>query len=313
MHDIVLPPNRFTRLRNSYRFPDQAAIIARVPIVGRRVPMRGYWRRRPVHLRELPREMLISGGEPVMRGASTAAERLPRPDMRDLGRRGMRRASGAASTVVVIARDASAAGASKVAALPSKLPTITVNETEIGVTSRRTRVRRGITRRWPMIFAAMLGAIAAYYADPALGRRRRALVRDRASHMRHVVTRTIPRRIEKRARFLGGVARGIRHETADFVLHDGHHVQVDDETLVARVRSEALRSGTIKSGEINLEAYEGCVTLRGQLEHPGDVRRLVESVRRVEGVRQVRSYLHLPGTLPPNKAEIYEQSVGPRA
>jgi hypothetical protein len=68
----------------------------------------------------------------------------------------------------------------------------------------------------------------------------------------------------------------------------------------------------IKAGEINVEAYDGCVTLRGQLEHPGDIRRLVEATRRVEGVREVRSYLHLPGTLPPNKAEIYEREVAPR-
>ena len=318
MHDILLPSNRLTRLRNSYRFPDEAALVARVPLIGRRVPMRGYWRRRPVHLRELPRQMVISGVGPMSERVGEVRDALPPPpSIRSIGARGLRRASATAAVAVGAAREASSAGASKIASLPSSMPAMpAIMRDEGGVAlavSTRTRIRRGVLHRWPIIISAIAGALAAYYADPSSGRRRRALMRDRGAHMRNVVTRTIPRRIEKRARFFGGVARGIRHETADFVLHDGHHEQVDDDTLVARVRSEALRSGTIKSGEINVEAYEGCVTLRGQLEHPGNIRRLVEAVRRVEGVREVRSYLHLPGTLPPNKAEIYAYAVGPLA
>jgi osmotically-inducible protein OsmY len=77
----------------------------------------------------------------------------------------------------------------------------------------------------------------------------------------------------------------------------------DDDTLVARVRSEVLRNGT--AGQINVDAYEGCVTLRGQLDHYEDIQRIVHRTRHVDGVREIRSYLHLPGTLPPNKAEIY--------
>ena len=104
-----------------------------------------------------------------------------------------------------------------------------------------------------------------------------------------------------------GVARGIVHETTDALPFNGHP-PVDDETLVARVRSEVLRDDHIKAGEINLDAYEGCVTLRGQLAHADEIRRLVNETAHVDGVREVRNYLHLPGTPPPNMASVYTRS-----
>jgi hypothetical protein len=156
-----------------------------------------------------------------------------------------------------------------------------------------------------LVAGATAGALGMYYLDPHAGRRRRGLVRDRLAHMRRVVTRQVPRTVERKGRFVGGVAKGIRHDAAEMVHLDGHHAVVDDETLVARVRSETLRQREIKAGEIHVDAYEGCVTLRGQLEHEAEIRHLIEAVRRVEGVREVRSYLHLPGTVPPNKAESY--------
>jgi hypothetical protein len=146
-----------------------------------------------------------------------------------------------------------------------------------------------------------------YYLDASSGRRRRARVRDRLSHMRRVFTRNMPERIERRGRFFGGIAKGVRHNAAEFLPR--RHAHVDDETLVARVRSEVLRNTHIKAGEIHVDAYEGCVTLRGQLEEPSDIRRMVERARHVEGVNEVRSYLHLPGTPSPNKAEAYNGNV----
>ncbi|HXK32631.1 MAG TPA: hypothetical protein VNM91_01275, partial [Dehalococcoidia bacterium] len=50
MHDIVLPKSRLKRIKNSYRYPGQAALVARIPLLGRRVPMRGMWRREPLRL-----------------------------------------------------------------------------------------------------------------------------------------------------------------------------------------------------------------------------------------------------------------------
>ncbi len=118
-----------------------------------------------------------------------------------------------------------------------------------------------------LVVGVAAGAFGMYCLDPHSSRRRRGLMRDRLAHMRRVVTRQVPHTVERKGRYIGGVAKGLRHDAAEMAHLDGHHVTVDDETLVARVRSEALRQREIKAGEIPLNAYEGCVTLRGQMEH----------------------------------------------
>jgi hypothetical protein len=47
--------------------------------------------------------------------------------------------------------------------------------------------------------------------------------------------------------------------------------------------------------------------LRGQLGRPDEIRRLVNDTAQVDGVREVRNYLHLPGTPPPNMASVYSR------
>ena len=172
----------------------------------------------------------------------------------------------------------------------------------------RHRASAAPVRPLAMTAAGLIaGAGLMYYLDPSGGRRRRARVRDRLAHVRRIMTRDVPETVQRRGRFLGGIAKGVRHDAAELIPH--HHARVGDDTLVARVRSEVLRDARYKAGEIHVDAYEGCVTLRGQLESEADVRDIVDRTRRVEGVSEVRSYLHLPGTPPPNKAEAYNGHV----
>jgi hypothetical protein len=155
-----------------------------------------------------------------------------------------------------------------------------------------------------LIIGTIGGAISMFILDPGQGRRRRALARDKIVHLRRVMTRDVPTTVEKRGRFFRGVAKGIVHETTDVLPFNGHAL-ADNETLVARVRSEVLRDSHLKAGEIHVDAYEGCVTLRGQLEQPDEIRRLVRDTTHVDGVREVRNFLHLPDAPPPNKAAVY--------
>lgn len=268
MHEILLPTNRLTRIANSYRYPFQAALAARTPLINQRVPMRAYWQRQPL-------------------AATRAAEQYIGSM---LGRR--REMGWMCSNIARWATDARQS-------------------------TMRTRTRFGDDGGYPMrvtmprvLAGIAIGALGMYYLDPREGRRRRALVRDQFAHGRHVLTRDIPETIEKRGRFLRGKVRGIGHEAAELIRINGHHEPVDDETLVDRVRSEVLRDNRFKAGEINIDAYHGSVTLRGQMQ-PDDARRLLHAVKDVDGVRQVRSYLHPPGTLPPNKAEVYEKERVP--
>ncbi len=321
MHDILLPSHRRTRLRNATRYPDEAAFLARIPLLGRRVPARAYWRRRPVHVEALSKQLLLSS--PVF--GSVAERVMSHPDLPSAVAAARETAATKAEEATHRLRELREQLPDAIAGMPLKqragevrdaarrrAQSIDVKAPEVD----RDDVRR--VARWgsraigqtAILGGIGLGAVLMYYFDRASGRRRRALVRDQVVHIVHVVTRRVPDRIEQRGRFFRGVARGLRHGAAGVVLN-GREPDVDDETLVDRVRSEVLGAHGIKAGEINLDAYDGAVTLRGQLQYPDEIRRLIEDTSHVEGVRRVRSYLHLPGTLAPNKAEIYELERSP--
>ena len=75
----------------------------------------------------------------------------------------------------------------------------------------------------------------------------------------------------------------------------------DDETLCQRVESQLFRDRHIPKGNINISCEHGTVILRGELDFPGDIERIDDRVRRVQGVRSVQNLLHPIGTPAPNK------------
>jgi hypothetical protein len=289
MHDILLPSSKTKRLHNSVRLPRQAALAARLPIIGRRVPMRDYWSHRPVRPRALLHEV-----RQRMRGMPM----MPHVGARDalaatgpLALRAQARVSPAMGDAAVMARE-------RVAQAAEMRRHVHIPE----------GIRERLSGRWLRVGAVVFASMAfMFYFDPISGRRRRAMVRDRVSHAAHTAGR-VPSRLERRGRFARGVARGVVHGTKALFGADGHRGVVDEEMLVARVRSEVFRDLAVPAGAVNIDAYEGCVTLRGQLSSESEIRRLVSAAKGIDGVRSVRSYLHLPDELPPNKAEMYEHS-----
>lgn len=312
MHNILLPPNWLTRLRNTYRYPAQAALAARLPIVGRRVPMRSFWRGRRLGTARVAETSLTAltgtasvaatmGGRGVISGMRRV--RAMEPQLRAVSHRATDAAHAArerAGTTAHIARE-SAATTAHIADDGRK---------HVAAHTHGFRERAGIGGPSFRTFgvALAIGAMLMYLLDPAQGRRRRALLRDRIVHFGHVFSR-VPTQAARRGRAVGGPVRGVRHGMLHLV-RSNHRGEPDDaETLVARVRSEVLRGGRFKAGQINIDSYEGCVTLRGQFERESDIRWLIDATKHVEGVREVRSYLHLPDQLPPNKADVYEHAA----
>lgn len=289
MHDVLLPSSKVRRLHNSVRLPQEAAVAARLPVIGRRVPLRGYWARRPVHTRALLGELWQRRhGVPL----------LPHISVQD----------GLAATESIVAD----AGRRATPVLDPMTAAVRNGADRAAVRWRHIHVPEGVRKRlrggvWRFGAVAAASMAFMYYADPVSGRRRRAIVRDRVSRAGHAAGR-VPARVEKRGRFARGVARGIVHGTRTLFGADGHGDAADEEMLVARVRSEMFRDTGTRPGGINIDAYEGCVTLRGQLSSESEIRRLIAAAKAIEGVRSVRSYLHLPDELPPNKAQMYEQS-----
>jgi hypothetical protein len=172
----------------------------------------------------------------------------------------------------------------------------------------RPTARVPAVRIWrePLLWASLvaLGAAMMYVFDPRLGRRRRALLRDKAVKAYHFVTRRAPERIEHRARYVAGRLHGLEHEVAHEVghlLHPDAETPPDNVTLAQRVRSEIFAPADIPDGAINVDAYEGIVTLRGELPTQEMIERVVRMAKRVEGVREVRNLMHTPGMpVPPH-------------
>jgi osmotically-inducible protein OsmY len=140
---------------------------------------------------------------------------------------------------------------------------------------------------------AVLGAIAALFLDPQSGKRRRHVVVDRVTgFFRHGARKT-----EYAARGVAAEAYGLKQKAAH--LREQPKAQPNDATLVAKVESEVLRDADMPKGSININAENGVVVLRGQVERPELIDELVEKTRRVQGVQGVENLLHLPGTQAP--------------
>jgi osmotically-inducible protein OsmY len=126
--------------------------------------------------------------------------------------------------------------------------------------------------RFFALSAAVAGAAAlAFFLDPRNGRRRRKLAVDR--------TAGLFRRTRRRA------ARG-----------------PDDVTLARKVETEIFRGAAVPKGEINVNAEEGVVYLRGEVERPELIDDLEQAARKVQGVRDVANFVHVAGTAPRMKA-----------
>ncbi len=142
-----------------------------------------------------------------------------------------------------------------------------------------------------MLAGIGVGAGAAYLFDPALGRRRRAGVRDAVTRVAH-----------KSGDALGATSRDLANRSRGLAARTTRYLHADaatDEVLVERVRARLGRHASHPHAVL-VDAHEGVVTLRGPiLTHEAD--RLVSSMKRVRGVRDVRDELERhdePGNVP---------------
>ena len=134
-----------------------------------------------------------------------------------------------------------------------------------------------------------LGALIAYFFDPDNGRRRRALARDRAP--------ALLRRSSERA---GRAVTSEVKATKAKVTHrkEAEKPQPDDVTLARKVETEIFRDAEVPKGQINVNAENGKVVLRGEVEKPSMIEDLEQRTRKIQGVREVENLLHTPGSTP---------------
>ncbi|MGH8916700.1 MAG: BON domain-containing protein [Acidimicrobiia bacterium] len=133
-----------------------------------------------------------------------------------------------------------------------------------------------------MLRSAGIGATAAmgaYLLDPDMGRTRRAKLADQS----RALARKVADRTEARARYQQGVARGALHTLSRPFRP---RIEIDDDTLLQKVRSEALGPWSGRAQGVEVDIDNGIVTLTGSAE-PASVDELIHRVERVDGVGSV--------------------------
>jgi osmotically-inducible protein OsmY len=139
----------------------------------------------------------------------------------------------------------------------------------------------------------VIAAAVAYFFNPQEGRRRRAEARDRIAGF-----------------FRRGIQEGeqLRHqasaqaeELADQAKELAQEPEPDDVTLTQKVESEIFRDVDVPKGQINVNAENGKIYLRGEVGKPELIEDLEQRARKVQGVQDVENLLHLPGTEAPSK------------
>lgn len=135
------------------------------------------------------------------------------------------------------------------------------------------------------------GALLALFADPANGKRRRAMARDKAGAYRRRSTRQLA---------AGGrsVRSGIQARKAQLAHRMPVERDYDDATLTDHVRSELGRDPLAHQG-ILVNAQKGVIQLRGQVGSEDDIEELVKRTEEINGVRAVENLLHVPGAPAP--------------
>ena len=136
------------------------------------------------------------------------------------------------------------------------------------------------------IAGALVGAGIMYLLDPDRGPRRRSLIADKATHARL----SAGERLESRARDLRNRSKGVLAEARHRLRPD----EASDEVLEARVRSE-LGHAVDHAGGLTVVAQDGRVMVGGPIP-AGDVERVLATVRKVRGVREVESRLEPRGS-----------------
>ena len=147
-----------------------------------------------------------------------------------------------------------------------------------------------------LAIGAALGAAVTWFFDPQNGARRRNMTRDRVV----AFFRQGGRKAGRAGRGVAAEAYGLKQKAAH--LKEEEKPQPDDITLARKVESEIFRGAEAPKGRVNVNAEDGVVVLRGEVDDEGMIKDLEKAARKVQGVREVENLLHMPGTPAPQKS-----------
>jgi osmotically-inducible protein OsmY len=141
-------------------------------------------------------------------------------------------------------------------------------------------------------FGAAIAALTWFFA-PQNGARRRNMTRDRVL----ALFRQGGRKAERAGRTVAAEAYGLKQKATH--LKEEDKPQPDDATLARKVETEIFRDADVPKGKININAEDGVVFLRGEIDDVDLIGELEKAARKVQGVRQVENLLHAPSASAP--------------
>jgi len=127
-----------------------------------------------------------------------------------------------------------------------------------------------------------LGAALSYFFDPENGKRRRKVTADRLAAL-------VRRHGGRLMKGTGSQAHALKQKATH--LREEPKPQPDDVTLARKVETEIFRDADVPKGRINVNAENGKVVLRGEVDSPEMIEDLVSKARKVQGVQDVESLL----------------------
>ena len=158
-----------------------------------------------------------------------------------------------------------------------------------GLCGNPSAVRRTKSSRKSRLTAFLAGAATAYLLDPADGRRRRHVLRDRSARLLRRTGRTAG----KRSRFALGHLRGVAARARGIAARPER--ATDDRTVEQRIRSDALREAGVTTSDVDVQVEDGVAVLRGKVPERSLADDLVKRVRKVPGVAGVSDQLEVEG------------------
>jgi len=137
---------------------------------------------------------------------------------------------------------------------------------------------------------AAIVAAAMYFFDRENGKRRRHTAADRTAGFFRRKARILDRGRKQAVSAGYGAVQKAKHRSEE------EKPQPNDATLKAKVESEVFRDARVPKGQVDVNAEDGVVFLRGEVDSPDLVADLEAATRKVHGVREVENLLHTPGT-----------------
>jgi hypothetical protein len=144
-----------------------------------------------------------------------------------------------------------------------------------------------------------IGAGTMYLFDPDRGRSRRTQL---VSHLEGVTRRKVRRTAtgtRREAHYLEGRLKGVVARARG----QGHYHPESEVDLREHLR-QVIHSMPVPTTDVTVEVARGRATLRGQVETLDQQAQIRDAVAAVRGVEEVEDFLHLPGTVAPNKASV---------